>query len=604
MSLFGNNFFNIEINKKDKSIDNFDFLYYKSNENITIKEIVDINFKEKSSNNFSLGYVPQELWIKLKIKNNSQNSNFILTVNEHFYEKFNLYYFDKKWIKKENGLFKPIQNREIKTNKLSFKLFLPTNEQREFYLQLKGKYAYFGNLQLYNSQEFFIKEQISINSFYIFIFGIFTIILIFSGFLFVKLKEKIYFYYFGYSFFYLIYTVNISGVLVYLDFQYYIYELQATGAFTTAFLTLFSIEYLKTKKYLKWFHKVLTLVAYSLFILGILLIYSYTPWNKVINNTVGFINLLLIVTSIVLYFKGHLYTKYYIFIMLLFFTFILLFTTMVAGVVEYNLITRYGYIFGSSIELIFFTLLLVNNYAVAKNKQIKYQNDLITFKNNQEKLLKKEVEKRIEELNKTNRKLSNLVNERELLLKEVFHRVKNNFHMIIGMLWFESQKHKENDIFTELTNRIKSMSKLHEYLLYSSKDLKHINTKDYLHGIIDNIIISYSKKEFYLNYKIDDTLLEFEEALSLGVIINETISNSIKHNSNVNNHISLSFEEVNSILKLEIKDNGKEFSLLEKGLGLNLVDEFSRKLNNSKYFFSFENGTCFTLEFLKKEINE
>lgn len=365
------------------------------------------------------------------------------------------------------------------------------------------------------------------------------------------------------------------------------------------------MEYLKTEKHLKWFHKILTLIAYLLFILGVLLIYSYTPWNKIINNTVGFINLLLIISSIILYFKGYLYAKYYIFIMLLFFAFIILFTSMVSGAFEYNLFTRYGYIAASALELIFFTLLLVNNYAVAKNRQIKYQNDLILFKNNQEKFLKEEVEKRTKELNKTNKKLSTLVNERELLLKEVFHRVKNNFHMIIGMLWFESQKHKENDIFIELTNRIKSMSKLHEYLLYSSKDLKHISTKDYLHGIIDNIIASYSKKEFYINYRIDDTFLEFEEALSLGVIINEIISNSIKHNSNINNHISLSFEERDDKrLKLEIKDNGKEFSHLEKGLGLNLVEEFSRKLNNSSYSFTFEKETCFTLDFSKKEIDE
>ncbi|NVJ54605.1 MAG: hypothetical protein HWD90_13030, partial [Campylobacteraceae bacterium] len=495
---------------------------------------------------------------------------------------------------------KPIQNREIKTNKLSFNLVIPTNEEREFYLQLKGKYAYFGNLQLYNSQEFFFNEQISINSFYIFIFGIFTIVLIFSGFLFIKLKEKIYFYYFGYAFFYLIYTVNISGVLVYLNLQYYIYELQATGAFTTAFLTLFSIEYLKIKKHLKWFHKVLTLVAYSLFVLGILLIYSYTPWNKVINNTVGFINLLLIVTSIVLYFKGQLYTKYYIFIMLLFFTFIILFTMMVAGVVEYDLITRYGYIFGSSIELIFFTLLLVNNYAVAKNKQIKYQNDLLLFKNNQEKLLKEEVEKRTKELNKTNKKLSNLVKERELLLKEVFHRVKNNFHMITGILWFESQKYKEKDIFTELINRIKSMSKLHEYLLYSSNNLKEINSKTYLKDILENIMSAYSKKDFKLNFEIHKIDLNFDEALYLGIIINEIVSNSIKHNKSQDNKIDLSFKELDGKLRLDIKDDGDEFSQNKKGLGLNLVDEFSKKLNSSKYFFSFEKGTCFTLEFLKK----
>lgn len=60
-----------------------------------------------------------------------------------------------------------------------------------------------------------------------------------------------------------------------------------------------------------------------------------------------------------------------------------------------------------------------------------------------------------------------MLKERELLLKEILHRVKNNFHMILGILWFESEKHKDKDIFSELMNRIKSMSRIHEYLLYS-----------------------------------------------------------------------------------------------------------------------------------------
>jgi len=604
VTLLGNNFYTPTIDIKDTLTDNFEFQYLKSEKSLDISEVQKLDFTKTSTNNFSLGYTKSQLWIKLNLKNNSNKSEFIITVDEHFYEDFNLYFFDKndnKWVKKTNGLFVPIKNREIKTNKLATKIKILPKESKTFYVELKGKYAYFGKLLIYESNQFYLNKQMTINIFYTYIFGIVSIISIFSLFLYIKLREKIYLFYLGYSFTYLIYTINISGMLAYFDLHYYVYKIHSTGAFTTAFLTLFSMEYLNLKNHLKYLNYFLLVITSFLFIVGLFLIYQYTPWNKVINNTVGIINILLIISSIIIYIKGYAFAKYYLFIMLILFTFIILFTLMVAGVLEYNIITRYGYVGATTFELIGFTLLLVNKYAVSKSKQIQYQNQLISIKTKQEKLLENEVKNRTTELDKSNKELSKLVKERELLLKEVFHRVKNNFHMIIGMLWFESKKHEEKEIFTELTNRIKSMSKLHEYLVYNSKDLRHIDINDYLNGILNSISFSYSNKNFKIKQSIEKIHLEFDEALNLGVIVNEVVSNSIKHNQELKeNNIIVILETKDEDLCLTILDNSKEFSIKEnKGLGLNLIGEFSKKLIDAKYSYEFGEISSFILTFKK-----
>jgi hypothetical protein len=142
-----------------------------------------------------------------------------------------------------------------------------------------------------------------------FALGIIFMLIFFTFFLYSKTKEKIYLYYVGYSFFMLLYFINITGLLVYLNLQTYIYKFQLTASFMMDFLVLFSKEYLQTKKYLVRADTLLTLLALSFFVIGILIFYSYQPWNMIFNNGVGLVCILLIIISVVVYFKEHLQSK-------------------------------------------------------------------------------------------------------------------------------------------------------------------------------------------------------------------------------------------------------------------------------------------------------
>ena len=486
------------IDNEQDVFDNFRISYFKDLTKLSdIKDIENKDFDKSSKNGFSLGYKDTYVWLKINILNKSDEKGFILTLNESFYEIANLFYYENgNWVKKSNSLFTPINKREIEYNKLTFKFNAPKDKNSVIYIQLHGKYSYFGKISIYKEKAFLLKNFFDMNSFYIFIFGTTFIILIFSIGLSVSLKEKIYYYYTGYTFFNLIYLIKMSGMLVYIGLQEYIYMLHLSGGYLEGFLILFSLEYLNTKKYLnKLTNKILKLSSIPYFLVGTIFLFDYRPWNEILNNMSLLLTIFFLSLSIYIYFKGHKKSKYYTFSLFIYFLLGIIFILMLTGILEYTNFTRHAFAIGTSIENIIFAILIISRYNEIKNRELKYQEELIYIKNGQEKFLRYEVEKRTNELTISNNKLSNMLKERELLLKEILHRVKNNFHMILGILWFESEKHKDKDIFSELMNRIKSMSRIHEYLLYSSKNIKNIKAKEYLKDLIESISSAYTNKK-------------------------------------------------------------------------------------------------------------
>ena len=161
--------------------ENFEISYLKDPSNkLNIEQVANSKDFIKNSNRFSLGYLKDTIWLKVDFKNNSSKEDFILSINEHFYEKANMHYFeqsDKLWKVQENGIFTPIKQRDIQTSKLAFNLKISQNSSQTIFLELKGKYPYFGNIAIYSKDYFFTNQLLSIVSFFIFQFGILIIII-------------------------------------------------------------------------------------------------------------------------------------------------------------------------------------------------------------------------------------------------------------------------------------------------------------------------------------------------------------------------------------------------------------------------------------------
>jgi len=571
----------VELNQTNQIATKFYVNYlFDKNSTSTIDDISKMKFTKTSKSSFALGYTDATVWIKFKLKNETQYKDFILTLNENFYEKANLYYKENNnWEKKQNGVFKSLKQRDVKSNDLAFNIHMEPFEQKVFYIQLQGKYSYFGNIEIYEQSYFQYNNTLNKNEFHIALIGIIFTIVLFSFLLFINTYEKIYLYYLGYALFNGIFLLISSGLLVFIDLQKYMYKFYPLIPFLFICLILFSKEFLQIKKYLKNMDKILNIFIVLFALCALLIFFSFTPWNKVINFLVSVTMLFLIIISIIIFFKGNNNSKYYIFAMLVYSLGVIVYTLTVQGVLEYQALTRYGYLVALLIEIVTFSILLANRYTTIKEKMESY--------------LKLQVDKRT-------KKIEKLLDDKELLLKELHHRVENNFHMIIGMLYIENKK---KDYVTNgldgLINRIEAISIVHEYL-YNSKNISQVNLEEYLNELFIRFTNTYSVINLRVN--IDPVVVNLDEAISLGMIINELITNSVKHNKHIEDiTVDIVLKEENDFIVLVVEDNGENLKKenLKKKLGLKLIDQFCNKLVKSEYNFKFEMGTKFTLRFMK-----
>ena len=206
-------------------------------------------------------------------------------------------------------------------------------------------------------------------------------------------------------------------------------------------------------------------------------------------------------------------------------------------------------------------------------------------------------------------KLKSSLEEKNALLRELYHRTKNNMQVISAMLNLSSSKLDNNEVsevFTDLNNRIQSMSLVHEKL-YQSQNLSSINLKEYIMDLCSSIEASYKRTNCKISfiYNLEEISILIDAAVPLGLIINELISNSFKHafpgRGKGEIYISLNLLN-NSILKLEITDNGiglgSDFNLdnLET-LGLQTVYAIGSDQLHGNIELDTSSGFKFSLEF-------
>jgi two-component sensor histidine kinase len=200
--------------------------------------------------------------------------------------------------------------------------------------------------------------------------------------------------------------------------------------------------------------------------------------------------------------------------------------------------------------------------------------------------------------NKLNRKLS-LQNtqiikqkeEKELLLKEIHHRVKNNLQIVNSLLRLQSNQindEKINELFEEAQNRIITMALIHEKI-YRTENLAKIDFKEYIESLSGNLIKTYNlNKTIQIDKKIDVEYFGIDQLVPIGLILNEILSNSFKYafKNFSEGKIWISFfSNKDGKYSLIVGDSGIGFSLEEfetpKSLGLELIKTFTEQLNGT-----------------------
>lgn len=197
--------------------------------------------------------------------------------------------------------------------------------------------------------------------------------------------------------------------------------------------------------------------------------------------------------------------------------------------------------------------------------------------------------------------------EKETLLSEIHHRVKNNLAIVSGMMQLQAFQDENEDIKTKLldsVSRIQTMATIHEHL-YRSHDFSKINFPDNLNSLINNIIMTFKTDlDLKLDFECADVNLNINQAIPCSLIINEVVTNILKHAfpGRSTGLLKVNLKETDGELILNITDNGvglpDDFSATsDDTLGLLLIKILSEQLGGDYEYEWDKNGTTFKLTF-------
>lgn len=208
-------------------------------------------------------------------------------------------------------------------------------------------------------------------------------------------------------------------------------------------------------------------------------------------------------------------------------------------------------------------------------------------------------------LNEKNKIISKSLQDKDILLREIHHRVKNNLQVVSSLLNLQSNFISDDvalEAIKEGKNRVSSMALIHQNL-YQEENLTSINSKEYFNELIDSLFDSYNIDEGNIDLEkdIDDLDIDVDTMIPLGLIVNELVSNALKHAFEGIEHkgkIKLILKEKENILKLTISDNGigmsKEQFFNSDSFGNKMIKAFKQKLN-AEFFVESDQGTSVSI---------
>jgi Amt family ammonium transporter len=222
----------------------------------------------------------------------------------------------------------------------------------------------------------------------------------------------------------------------------------------------------------------------------------------------------------------------------------------------------------------------------------------------------------MEALQKEAAKTESSLQEKELLLREIHHRVKNNLQIISSLLSLQSRTSKDEqaiEMAKESQNRIKVMALIHEKL-YRSKDFANVEFNDYIKNLVNDLFASYkvSTSRISLKMDIENISLGIDTAIPTGLIINELVTNCLKYAfaKDTDGEVRISLRSLDDgHNELIVSDNGvglPESLDIKKAesLGLRMITNLTERSLHGKVMIKIDNGTEFQIIFKEKEYKD
>jgi len=228
--------------------------------------------------------------------------------------------------------------------------------------------------------------------------------------------------------------------------------------------------------------------------------------------------------------------------------------------------------------------------------------------------LEQTVNERTGQLKQSLSEQAELLSEKDVLMKEIHHRVKNNLQVISGLLELQSKTVNDDaakDALMEGRNRVRSIALIHQNL-YQVENLSSIELKRFVNDLCRQIESVYKKQNtIVMNIKVPELYLDIDSAVPLGLIMNELLSNSFKYafNDEIEGKIGLEIRVVeDGKYELIYSDNGPglpvNFDLATaKTLGMQLIHDLSRQIGG-RVKYEYKNGALFIINFTNRNLRK
>lgn len=553
----------------------------------------------------SFGVTKATVWCVFSVKNTTSET-FYLELEKTRLDSIEIFVMqeDSSFARTYLGGNKfPLQNKPIRVNNFIYPMKGLSQKTSIYLLKFKGKYIMEFPLKIYSDSKIIEKKHVLdiYDGIYL---GLIILIIAYNLFVYFILREKVHLFYSLYVFCegsMVLYFKGFAFEFIFPSYPELNSYLTVLPTFTTITAVYFLFSFLDSKRTLPVLHK-LFYVFMLIAVIGMALNFiGYDGIGMMLVEIDSFITCIAILfAGITSYRKGIKHAKLYVLAWSIFLIGVLIYVLKDFGVIPFDSITSNSIQIGSAIEIILITVALAQKMNDFKEEKERLQ--IISIENLIEKekaILQKNLE--LESRNK----------EKEILLSEIHHRVKNNLAVVSGILQVQAAYNSDKEIkqiLTDCTNRIKSMGLIHE-TLYQYENFSAINFSIYLNSLTNEIKNSYpdASKKIELKLNIDDSELELTMAIPCGLLVTEVLTNIYKHAfiGRESGSIEICFRKSKANFELSIKDNGVGLDEAKMksntGLGLSLIKAFSTQLNGS---FTFINnaGSEFKISFPSEKV--
>ncbi|MDA3946443.1 MAG: ATP-binding protein [Helicobacteraceae bacterium] len=568
---------------------------YLDRENRTFDEVIKQHFSPYDENHINLSFDAETaVWVELTLVNSGDELiERILEIGNPLLEKVVLF---EDSAQQEAGMLQVAEDQHHLNP--SFLLTFMPQESKTIWLRIENKTtALQFDLHLKSVDRFYHDDLMSQYTITIFL-GIILAFLMYALLLFVYTKDRSY----------LFYTLYLSTLL----FQQMTYvgflPLHAPLWFTAvddlivvpkvAMMIIaaawFAQSFLKTQQY-KRVHRTYNLIVLFLFIQMPLV---GTPWFYLPELTV-LTGLAFIIfntcVGLYVYRQGNKQARFFIagWAVLIIAYLLMIFDAM--GVISVMYFLPNLVMWATALEAMFLLLAFVDRLSILQQQKEKLDRDLIHEYSSRQEVIEHEVVEKTAEL-------SSALAQKELLFKELHHRVKNNLQLILSLMRLQNDTYecdKENTFLQQLEGRIRAIARTHE-MLYQNNEAETVDMEEYVERYIDELKNSMPNDKMIFESAIEASL-PLKKAVYVGLVINELVSNTLKHAyGEAGGRVYIALKLIDNRYVLEVADEGIGYDPQEtrsKSLGLILVKSLVEEQLEGSLTFDNSNGSHYIMRF-------